>query len=598
MPLLTPPDSPFNAVNRGVYIADNLDFLRAINTASVDLVCIDPPFAKNDTFIGDRLDPPLSADERENEGRLLSLWGIATPEQADAAGIAWPDDPAARGGYEDTWAWDKDIHEDWVEGIKATHPAVNMLIETARYIHGEDTAAYLCYMAIRLIEIHRVIKPTGSLYLHCDHTASSYLRQLLDGVFGRENRRNEFVWQRYAIHSLSAGFDQVSDTVLMYSKGDNPTLNRIYGASTDAELEARFPHIEAETGRRYQHVALEQRSNYVEGDTIRVIDGRTVTTTVGWRWSQETFDARLKDNPHLIYWTRNGRPRYKIYLDEYAGAPLGNIWTDIPYLAAGDSERTGYPTQKPYRLAERIIRASTKPGDVVLDCFAGCAYSAVACEVIRKGDESQARRWVACDLNPRAWTVFKRQFNKERLVLLKCNDRTTGQQVLGDVPVVTVHGPKELPERTSPITYAVKPLRTPGLRARRYKRSSTLLSDPEMKEILLRLSDGKAWCCGYESKNADFSLNLGDYELDHIVPKSRGGDDDIINRAPLCPTHNRLKSDHNWTLQELRIEVAYRRELKAGMTPAGLQRLDVALEYAQQERQKAYERKVGRGMGG
>ena len=598
MPLLTPPDSPFNAVNRGVYIADNLDFLRAINTASVDLVCIDPPFAKNDTFIGDRLDPPLSADERENEGRLLSLWGIATPAEADAAGIAWPDDPAARGGYEDTWSWDKDIHEDWVEGIKATHPAVNMLIETARYIHGEDTAAYLCYMAIRLIEIHRVIKATGSLYLHCDHTASSYLRQLLDGVFGRENRRNEFVWQRYAIHSLSAGFDQVSDTVLMYSKGDSPILNRIYGASTDAELEARFPHIEAETGRRYQHVALEQRSNYVEGDTARVIEGQTVTTTVGWRWSQETFDARLKDNPRLIYWTRNGRPRYKIYLDEYAGVPLGNIWTDIPYLAAGDSERTGYPTQKPYRLAERIILASTKPGDVVLDCFAGCAYSAVACEVIRKGDESQARRWVACDLNPRAWTVFKRQFNKDRLVLLKCNDRTTGQQVLGDVPVVTVHGPKELPERSSPITYEVKPLRTPGLRGRRYKRSSTLLSDPEMKEILLRLSDGKAWCCGYESKNADFSLNLGDYELDHIVPKSRGGDDDIINRAPLCPTHNRLKSDHNWTLQELRIEVAYRRELKAGMTPAGLQRLDVALEYAQQERQKAYERKVGRGMGG
>ena len=588
-------NAEFNAVNRGVYIADNIDFLRALNTASVDLVCIDPPFAKNDTFVGDKLDPPLSADEQENEGRLLSLWGIATPEQADDAGIAWPDDPAARGGYQDTWSWDKDIHEDWVNGINATHQAVNMLIETTRYIHGEDTAAYLCYMAIRLIEIHRVLKPTGSLYLHCDHTASSYLRELLDGVFGRENRRNEFVWQRYAVHSLSAGFDQVSDTVLMYSKGDNPTQNRIYGASTDAELEARFPHIEAETGRRYQHVALEQRSNYVEGDTIRVIDGRTVTTTVGWRWSQETFDARLKDNPRLIYWTRNGRPRYKIYLDEYAGSPLGNIWTDIPYLAAGDSERTGYPTQKPYRLAERIIRASTNPGDVVLDCFAGCAYSAVACEMIRKQDESQARRWVACDLNPRAWTVFKRQFNKDKLVLLKCNDRTTGQQVLGDAPVVTVHGPKELPERTSPIIYEVKPLRTPGQRARRYKRASTLMTDRAMLIALLQFSAGRAWCCGYISDNLDHSLAYGNYELDHVIPKSAGGTDEIENRAPLCSAHNGLKGNRDITLVELRYEVIERGELKV---PArSLPKLSDAFEYALRVKQEAYQRKFGRPLG-
>ena len=588
-------NAEFNAVNRGVYIADNLDFLRSINTASVDLVCIDPPFAKSDTFVGDKLRPPLRADERENEMRLLHGWGIATPEQADDAGIAWPDDPKARGGYKDTWAWDEDIHEDWVTGIETTHPAVGKLLDATRYIHGEDTAAYLCYMAIRLIEIHRVLKPTGSLYLHCDHTASSYLRELLDGIFGRENRRNEFVWQRYAVHSLSAGFDQVSDTVLMYSKGDNPTQNRIYGASTDAELETRFPHIEAETGRRYQHVALEQRSNYVEGDTIRVIDGRTVTTTVGWRWSQETFDARLKDNPRLIYWTRNGRPRYKIYLDEYAGSPLGNIWTDIPYLAAGDSERTGYPTQKPYRLAERIIRASTKPGDVVLDCFAGCAYSAVACEMIRKQDESQARRWVACDLNPRAWTVFKRQFNKDKLVLLKCNDRTTGQQVLGDAPVVTVHGPSELPERTSPIIYEVKPLRTPGQRARRYKRASTLMTDRAMLIALLQFSAGRAWCCGYISDNLDHSLAYGNYELDHVIPKSAGGTDEIENRAPLCSAHNGLKGNRDITLVELRYEVIERGELKV---PArSLPKLSDAFEYALRVKQEAYQRKFGRPLG-
>ena len=560
MPLLTPPDSPFNAVNRGVYIADNLDFLRAINTASVDLVCIDPPFAKNDTFTADKLRPPLSQEERDNEMRLLRGWGTATPQQADDAGIAWPDDPKSRGGYRDTWAWDEDIHEDWVSGIKATHPAVNMLIETSRQIHGDSIAAYLSFMAIRLFELHRILKPTGSLYLHCDHTANGYLRQLLDGVFNSNNLVCEVIWG-YGTPSggRAAGKKPVKahDTIFIYAKE--------YGQ------------------HRYNRINLPYSPEYVE------------------RWFRHT------DENNRRYRTRSRKGEIvRQYLDESPGIPLSDTWSDIKQLygSAGwfpskQAEITGYPTQKPAILAERIIRASTNPGDVVLDCFAGCAYAAIAAEKLRQSDPEQERIWAACDINLRAWTVFKRQFNKGGdLPLLTCNDETTGQQVLGCEPTVTLHGPAELPTRTTSAEVEIKPLRTPGLRARRYKRSSTLLSDPEMKEILLRLSDGKAWCCGYESKNADFSLNLGDYELDHIVPKSRGGDDDIINRAPLCPTHNRLKSDHNWTLQELRIEVAYRRELKAGMTPAGLQRLDVALEYAQQERQKAYERKVGRGMGG
>ena len=212
--------SHFNGINRGVYIADNLDFLRAVNTASVDMVCIDPPFAKNDTFTGDKLRPPLRQDERDNEFRLLKEWGIATPEQADAAGIAWPDDPKARGGYKDTWAWDEDIHADWVDSIDATHPAVNMLIEATRQIHGDGIAAYLAFMDIRLFEIHRILKPTGSLYLHCDHTASGYLRQLLDGVFGKDNLRNEIAWCYEKPRSASKIFRQNHDTIYFYSKSD------------------------------------------------------------------------------------------------------------------------------------------------------------------------------------------------------------------------------------------------------------------------------------------------------------------------------------------------------------------------------------------
>ena len=579
-------NAEFNAINRGVYIADNLDFLRSINTASVDLVCIDPPFAKNDTFIADQLKPPLRKDERDNEFRLLKEWGIATPEQADAAGIAWPDDPKARGGYRDTWAWDADIHEDWVEGIKATHPAVNRLIEVSREIHGDSIAAYLSFMAIRLFELHRILKPTGSVYLHCDHTASGYLRQLMDGVFGAENFRNEIVWRRFSAHNDARRFGQIHDTLFYYSKSQRCVWTGKAREPYDPEYIAKSYRYEDDKGK-FMTSPLQARS---------LSGGGYHYTWRGladvWKFPQERLDEL--DAAGLIYWPPKGKiPRRKVYLDPERGIAPRDLILDIKPLMSGNGEQTGYPTQKPYKLAERLIQASTNPGDVVLDCFAGCAYTAVAAEKLD-------RRWTACDINLRAWTVFKRQFNKGGdLPLLTCNDETTGQQVLGCEPTVTIHGPAELPTRTTSAEVEIRPLRTDNrrLEQRQYKRPFTLLSDREMKEILLRLSDGKGWCCGYESKNADFSLNLGDYELDHIIPKSRGGDDDIINRAPLCPTHNVLKSDHNWTLQELRIEVAYRQELKPGMTPAGLQRLDVALEYAQLERQKAYERKHGKPLG-
>ena len=531
--------APFKGVNRGVYIADNLDFLRAINTGSVDLVCIDPPFAKNDTFTADKLKPKLEDHERNNELRLLKDWDITNQEAADTAGIAWPDDPRARGGYKDTWAWDKDIHSDWVDGIKATHPAVNMLIEATREIHGDGVAAYLAFMAIRLFEIHRILKPTGSLYLHCDHTASGYLRQLLDGVFGKDNLRNEIIWKYRRWTATATRFQQMHDTILWYAKGGKYVFNKLLQPYADESL------IE---------------------DTVRgVVDGKLV---------------RLKDDGGN-YIRRNAPNK---------GVTMHDTWLDINFLPPTSKERTGYPTQKPVALAERIIQASTNPGDVVLDCFAGCAYAAVAAEKL-------GRQWVACDINPRAWTVFKRQFNKGgELPLLTCNDKTTGQQVMGSEPTVTVHGPGELPERTDGGGgVEVKPLRTDNRRQteRKYKRESTLLDREEMLTALLQFSNGKAWCCGYESRNADGDLALGDYELDHIIPRSVGGDDDITNRAPLCPTHNQLKRDLDLDLKELRAEVAFRRQLRPGITLQALPRADRALEYAMRVRAAAYQRKFG-----
>ena len=536
------PQTAFNAVNRGVYIADNLDFLRAINTGSVDLVCIDPPFAKNDTFTGDKLKPPLSKAEAANEKRLLKQrWGIATPEQADAAGIAWPDDPKSRGGYKDQWSWEQDIHEDWVDGIKATHPAVNMLIEATREIHGDGIAAYLAFMAIRLFEIHRVLKPTGSLFLHCDHTASGYLRQLMDGVFGRDNFRNEIVWCYTGPSNTKRWFPRKHDTILFYAKGEDCKFNRenLY-----------VPYVRL-SGTGHNSLSRGGRSD---------AEVRRLEAEYGER-----------------------------------GKVVEDYWVDIPGGGhTPKAERTGYPTQKPIALAERIIQASTNPGDVVLNCFAGCAYAAVAAEKL-------GRQWAACDINPRAWTVFKRQFNKGGdLPLLTCNDRTTGQQVMGSEPTVTVHGPGELPERTTSVEVEVKPLRATAQRAKatpQYKRASTLLNRQEMLEALLRFSGGRAWCCGFTSFDTEGKPILANYELDHITPKSKGGEDEITNRAPLCPAHNGMKSDLDISLYELREIVIFRRQLAEGITPQALPKLEEALREARHIHAEAYQRKHGKPLG-
>ena len=578
--------NPFNAINRGVYIADNLDFLRAINTASVDLVCIDPPFAKNDTFTGDRLKPPLTRQEIANEKRLLKEWGITTAAQADEAGVAWPDDPKARGGYEDTWSWDDDVHPDWVTGIKATHEAVNLLIEATRQIHGDSIAAYLAFMAIRLFEIHRVLKPTGSLYLHCDHTANGYLRQLLDGVFGAENFRNEIVWRRFSAHNDAQRFGQIHDTLFYYSKSQRCVWTGEAREPYDPEYIAKSYRYEDAKGK-FMTSPLQARS---------LSGGGYHYTWRGladvWKFPQERLDEL--DAAGLIYWPPKGKiPRRKVYLDPERGIAPRDLILDIKPLMSGNGEQTGYPTQKPYKLAERIIQASCPPDGVVLDCFAGCAYVALAAEKLD-------RRWTACDINLRAWTVFKRQFNKGgNLPLLACNDRTTGQQVMGSEPEVTIHGPAQLPKRTEYSGVEVKSLRTDNRRpaGSKYRgggKETTLLNKDEMLRRLLGISYGRAWCCGLRSAGTAGEIIPGNYELDHVTPKSMGGDDEIYNRAPLCSRHNGRKGNRDITLDELRVEVAFAGELAEGMTPQSLIRLDEARRQAQHIFAEEYQRQHGK----
>ena len=510
----------FNAINRGVYIADNLPFLKSLNDECIDLVCIDPPFAKNETFTGEKLRPPLTQEEVDNELRLLGHWGITSISDANAKDVVWP--ATVKGGYRDIWSWEDDIHEEWLTSISRDYEGIYKVIDSTRYVHGDSIAAYLSYMAIRLIEIHRVLKPTGSLYLHCDHTANGYLRQLLDGIFGSTNMRREIVWVMSAksgFKSLAPNFVRGHDTIFYYTKTDKPTFHKRYLEYNEKQLK-RFSSTD-EDGRRYKSITKTRR----------------------------------------------------LYLDDAKGVPLTDVWSDIANFqtVVNHPEITGYDTQKPSDLALRIIEASTNPGDVVLDCFAGCAYTAIAAE-------KAGRRWLACDINPRAWTVFKRQFNKSELVLLRCHDETTGQQVMASEPVVTVHGPDELPERTSPIN-EIQPKEFQP-KERKFKVPASIIPEAEMLKMLLELSGYMAWCCGFANRRPDGTIirTTRNFHLDHVDPKSKEGSNQITNRAPMCPYHNLRKSNNRIHLSDYREQISHACEMMVDKTS---DLIDLAYAYQQ-----------------
>ena len=601
---------PFNGVHRGVYIADNLELLRSLNDECVDLVCIDPPFDKNETFTAETLKPPLSEPERLNELRLLAQWGIETPEQAAAAELEWPSDHKLKGGYKDIWRWDADIHEDWVKTLEIHYPAINSLIETTRQIHSDGRAAYLCFMAIRLVEIRRILKPTGSLYLHCDHAANGYLRQLLDGVFGPDKFRNEIAWQRTSAHSDADYFGKVKDTIYIYGgapiNGDavRIPLSENYVASHYRYSDQRGTYRDdsltgpgvtsGESGKSWgkynpadigRHWAIP-----VKGPYALWIEKNLIPKYTKIKSPMQRLEA-LADADLIIH-SKNGKvPSLKRYLHANPGQIPGNIWTDISPVNPQAKERTGYPTQKPIALAERIIKASTKPGDVVLDCFAGCACTAIAAERL-------GRRWIACDMNIRAWTVFKRQFNKPQLAMLTCNDETVGQQVMCS-EYAQVFGLNDLPQRESPApptTLAPLPI---AERKYRQPRQKPVMTEDEMLRELLEFSNYTAWCCGFANRkpNGEVIRQTWNFHLDHIDPVSAGGINEIFNRAPMCPYHNIRKSNQLVALRQYRHQIAAANELQVDnilqLADLGEAQRYANRIYAKYERERRPPREVG-----
>ena len=526
-----------------IFISDNLPFLKSLDTESVDLVCIDPPFAKNETFTGN-LRPPLNEEERRIESDMMTEWGVFDEESAYNLGIEYPDQDGRTAKFRDIFRFDRDVYEDWMDSIGERSPGLATLIEATRYTHSDSTAAYIAFMAERMLQIRRILNPTGSVYLHCDHAANAYLRQMMDAVFGHENFLNEITWLRTATRksNMSKSLANDADTILRYSKDANQVVWNADAVTVPYDLDdlpdrtaRKYSRRDEESGRLFQLTSIAAPAQ--DPNSPRTFEVMGVTRT--WRWSRERIEREIADG-RIVQPGPGMVPRYKRYLDEQRGLMLNNVWADLPNLNSMATERTGYPTQKPQALARRIIEASSNLGDLVLDCFAGCAYVPVAAQLT-------GRRWIACDMSPRAWTVIRRQFHKhpqlgiltEGEIAADSNGLEAETRLETANRVIRVRGPHELPTPSDAAERDAAPTRAPLPRPK-YK-VRPFETDRQIWDAFVEQYGTTCWYCGAEKVNDRREL-----QLDHVEPNTRDGtNDDCWNRALACVACN---SDKRHTL--------------------------------------------------
>ena len=392
-----------NVNHQTIFTGDNLPILRGMNSESVDLIYLDPPFNSKADY--------------------------AAPIGSQAAGAA----------FKDTWGLD-DVNLAWHGEIKHENPGLYMLLEATREIHGDSMMSYLIYMSVRVMEMRRVLKSTGSLYLHCDSTASHYLKLLLDCTFGREHFQNEIVWSYRRWPSKSQKFQTMHDIILLYGKTPVVTFN-----------------VE------YEDVS-ESYTKRFKGKT-QVLDPETKTRKI-------VINKATK------------------------GMPMRDVW-ELSILAGSSKERLGYPTQKPLALLERIIKASSNEGDVVLDPFCGCATACVAAEML-------ARNWIGIDISSLAVKLCKQRLD---------DASQQGKLARGLL--------------TDPIPRTDVPLRTDLGKVIPY-------NDPKNKRWLYGEQGG--YCNGCENH-----FQIQHLTVDHIIAKSNGGTDHISNLQLLCGHCNSVK---------------------------------------------------------
>ena len=430
-----------NFVNRTIFTGDNLAVLRGMNSGSVDLVYLDPPFNSK------------------------KAWNA--PIGSKAAGAA----------FKDTWTL-SDVDVQTHERLRKDNPGLHDVILAARAAGGTSTMSYLLMMSERLLELRRVLKPEGSLYLHCDPTESHSLKLMLDVIFGRDAFRSEIVWKRSHSSGSTRSLGNVVDNIFHYGTPGG-TYHRVVVPLSDAELDAKFGMTEPDTGRRF--TTSQVMVNDATLGKGQFYEYKGIYPPKGWFVSKKQL--RAWDDEGRIHWSKNGMPRRKYYADEYEGKPVNNLWADINI--AGPKERTGYPTQKPVALLKRIIKASSNEGDVVLDPFAGCATAAVAAEDL-------GRQWVGIDLSDKAAELVKYRLEEHLGLFYDINHHIADRE----------HPRFEAPIERTDLGRLPKP--------------ST------HKKALYGEQEGRCAACGEH-----FTIDL--FDVDHIIPKAKGGTDHRSN---------------------------------------------------------------------
>ena len=473
-----------NWKNQTIWTRDNLYVMRGMNSESVDLIYLDPPFNSNRTY--------------------------AAPIGSEAAGAA----------FKDTWTL-SDVDEAWHGEIAEQNRAVYVVIDAAGEAHGKGMKSYLIMMAVRLLEMRRLLKDTGSIYLHCDSTASHYLKLMMDAVFGQGNFRSEITWRRTNAKGLaSKGYPNNADALLYYSKTDKFTYHRLFRPHDPVYVEKFYRYTEPETGRRYQLSDLTNPNLDRPNLTYEFLGINRV-----WRWTRERMQAAY-DKGLVVQQRPGALPRHKRYLDEMKGIPIDTIWDDIKPIQSQSKERVGYPTQKPLALLDRIIRASTNEGDMVLDPFAGCATACVASERL-------GRQWVGIDISEKAAELVQTRIRKEIGRGHKGEERKVIDMFRSFTPIHRT----DIPQRTD--LGELPPYRT-------------------HKHRLYGKQEGRCGGC-------NLFLPYPNMTIDHIVPRSKGGPDHLENLQLLCGACNSLKGDRPQSYLKARLKEINRSLLKGNL---------------------------------
>jgi len=361
-----------------LYYGDNLYVLRDhIPDESIDLIYLDPPFNSNRSY-------------------------NVIFREANTSGEA----EAQIEAFDDTWRWTTETERALNELAQSRNippPLVDLLNGFVGFLGRNDLTAYLVMLAGRLIELHRVLKPHGTLFLHCDLTAGHYIKIVLDAVFGKDKLINQITWKRTSAHSDARQggkrMGRITDLIFWYAKGETWTHNVQYTPYSQAYIEDFYRHVEEGTGRRYRLDNLTGPGGERKGNPAYEVMG----VTRYWRYSKAKMQA-LIDAGRIVQTNPGAVPQYKRYLDEMPGVPLQDIWTDIKPVQSHSKEYLGYPTQKPRPLLERIIRMASNPGDLVLDPFCGCGTTVAAAQALD-------RRWIGIDITHLAINLICNRLN-------------------------------------------------------------------------------------------------------------------------------------------------------------------------------------------